>query len=250
MNCPTCNAALGEGATACAACGWKKSGSKIWLWILVIVGALFLICAGIATWGFFKVKGFMGDMTPVMLRGYKLQVLTHAKAHGGELPASLAEVRGGVTVPQGGGQMTVDGNDGQFRDGYMNPVRYTKNADGTFELRSGGPDGVMDNADDSVVAGSVKDSLKVVELEIQLETQRMARNVTVKMAGENNPEIQKIDAVIAQLEKQIAEAKAAGDEEEGGEDGNEPGDGMEGEDGDGTGEGEGDGGSGGGEKDE
>jgi hypothetical protein len=235
MNCPACNASVDDSAKTCAACGWKKSGSSIWIWILAIVGVLGLACAGFLTWGYFKVRGVMADATPMMLHTYRYQVVVHAKANRGILPKVLAEA---VTPGQGAPgtpTVTAKGNSGSNLDGWMNPVRYTPNEDGTFEIRSAGADATMDTADDIAVTGSVKDSLKVLELETRLEALRMGRSALAKFTSADNPELAKADKQIEDLVKEIEEARKAGDDDGGADEGDGEGSGDGTEDGGGAG---------------
>ena len=58
MNCPQCATGLGEGAKACATCGWSASRRTLWIVLGCIFGFLCLVCCGAGTVLYFKMKKF------------------------------------------------------------------------------------------------------------------------------------------------------------------------------------------------
>lgn len=209
MMCPQCNAELGEGAKACAACGWAASKKKIWVILGIVFGVLFLICCGIGTWFMFKMKGIAEsmakDMVPIQALVLRAQVAQYAQKHG-KAPATLEEA---AAEPLQGAkgekiEIKVESN-GMAADMWQRPFRFQANPDRSFEIRSAGVDGTFDNADDVVEKGTLDDDVRALEKEIVARFERMGKDM-VRGLG--------ID--LDKLEKKAREAKP---EEGGGEGG-------------------------------
>ncbi len=186
--CPRCGVALGEGAKACAACGWRSSRGRIWILLGVVFGGMILLCCGGGALVAYQFRGAVeiaqADGTPVLLRLYRLQVVSFA--HGrGALPATLEEA---VAEPLRGkdGKRTsirISNDSGAPMDSWQRTVRYVASPDGSFELRSAGPDGVQDNGDDIVLRGSRGDDLSVLERDLATAAKDLGRRVREAFPG-------------------------------------------------------------------
>jgi len=177
MNCPQCGTGLGEGAKACATCGWTKSRKTLWIVLGCVFGFIFLVCCGVGTFLYFKVKkvveAVQGDIVPLQLSVLHAQVVNYAKVKG-RAPATLEEAASEPLVSQRGERVEIKfQNNDKTADMWGKPFRFAMNADRTFEIRSAGPDGQFDNADDHFEKGSLDDDLQELQKAIQDRTQKM-----------------------------------------------------------------------------
>jgi len=176
VNCPQCNSSLGEGARACAACGWTASRKTLWLVLGISAGVLFLLCCGVGTWFFFTIKKTVErELVPLQLAILRAQVVNYAQKHG-KAPASLAEAASEpVSIKRGNSTTQFQTNDEP--DLWGTRFRLTVEDGGKFEIRSAGPDGKFDNEDDMVETGALDDDLDAVVRAIEERTQRMGEEI-------------------------------------------------------------------------
>jgi hypothetical protein len=163
MQCPQCNTTLGEGAKACATCGWSGSRKTLWIVLGCIAGFLFLVCCGIGTWLFMKGKQFVSgvqeEIVPLTMTLHHAQVANYAQKRG-KAPATLQEAMTETLVIRNGESIKVQTEkNGSAMDAYGRPIRFTMNADRTFEIRSAGKDGAMDTPDDVAEKGTLDDDV-------------------------------------------------------------------------------------------
>jgi hypothetical protein len=171
--CPQCGAQVGEGAKSCAACGWSSSRRTLWIVLGCVFGFLFLLCCGggalVVSWGNKFGKQVQGTVAQIQVKVHRAQVVAFAKKEG-RLPKDLAEsAKAGFKVRQRNrpGRPPIHVDTGtNTSDTWGNPLTYRPAADGTFEIRSSGPDGKVDTADDVVEKGSGADDLDRLEAEI------------------------------------------------------------------------------------
>jgi hypothetical protein len=173
MQCPQCNTVLGEGARACATCGWSASRKTLWIVLGCIAGFFFLVCCGFGTWGFYKAKkgieAIQEDVVPMQLTILNAQVANFAQKKG-KAPATLEEAAAEALVGKNGEKIEINMQNGQkTSDMWGHAIRFTPNADRTFELRSPGKDGVYDNGDDVSRKGTMDDDVQglIKEFEVQ-----------------------------------------------------------------------------------
>ncbi|MCK6482245.1 MAG: hypothetical protein L6R43_19500, partial [Planctomycetes bacterium] len=211
MFCPQCGSQLGEGAKGCAACGWTSSRKTLWIVLGSIFGVLFLLCCGGATWVFFKAKKAVEiaqeKATPITVCYHRVSVINYAKARG-KLPESLAEAAKETLVIEkdkgedgSSGTVKIDmKSGGQDADTWQRPLRYTKNdGDGSFEVRSAGPDGVFDNADDIVERGNLSDDLEAAKKDFERKAKEFGREM-VRGFGFNPDNVEGLEVEPAPLE--------------------------------------------------
>ena len=181
MFCPQCGAGLGEGARGCAACGWAASRKTLWIVLGSIFGLIFLVCCGAGTVVFFKAKKAgeiaMTRLAPEIVFIARVQVLNYAKKHG-SLPENLAKAQEEPLTGKGGEEITFqNGNEIGANDGWGHLLRYSPAKDGTYEVRSSGPDGTMDNADDVVEKGALTDDLEALKVEAAGRVQKAVQDM-------------------------------------------------------------------------
>lgn len=179
MFCPQCGVEAGEGATTCAACGWKKSGSTLWLVLGIVFGFLFLVCCGLGTWGIIKAKkaveAMQDEIVPLQLSILHMQVVNYAKVHG-KAPATLEEAAAEPMVSKEGEKIEIKfQNKGKTADFWQHPIRFTTAPDRSFEVRSAGPDGKFDNADDLVEKGTLDDDIAVLQKDVEARVEKMGK---------------------------------------------------------------------------
>jgi len=166
MNCPQCATGLGEGAKACATCGWSQSRRTLWIVLGCVLGFLLLACCGAGTYllilGKKFAEGAQEEFVPVQVILLRTQVVNYAKVKG-EAPKTLGEAAAVPLVSGTGEKVEIRIESGnQAVDRWQRPFRFTMNPDRTFEVRSSGPDGQFDNADDVFEKGSLDDDLQAV----------------------------------------------------------------------------------------
>jgi hypothetical protein len=172
MNCPQCGTVLGAGAKACAACGWSAGRKTLWIVLGCIAGFFFLVCCGFGTWIFLSFRNIgtyaeeaFGRELPFIAR---VQVVNWAAAHGGRLPESLAQAAEEPIRGAGGKTIRMEtGQHGAAQDIWGTALRYAPAADGTFEVRSAGPDRAFGGADDLVEKGSATEPLAPLKKELK-----------------------------------------------------------------------------------
>ena len=175
MNCPQCNSNLGEGAKACAACGWSSSRKTLWLVLGISAGALFLLCCGVGTWFFFSMKAVVEKELPgLQVVILKAQVVNYAQKHG-KAPENLAQATSEPVLIKKGtnSSSTFQANDGP--DMWGTHHRLTVNADRSFEVRSAGPDKTFDNEDDIAATGTLDDDLQLLVRDIEVKSEEMGK---------------------------------------------------------------------------
>lgn len=177
MNCPQCGTGLGEGAKACATCGWTASRKTLWIVLGCVFGFLFLVCCGAGTFFYFKMKkvveAVQGDIVPLQLSILHAQVVNYAKVKG-QAPANLEEAASEPMVGKGGEKVEIKfQNNDKTADMWQHPFRFTMNPDRSFEIRSSGPDGVFDNPDDLFEKGSLDDDLPALQKAIEERAKKM-----------------------------------------------------------------------------
>jgi len=216
MNCPQGTASLGEGAKGCTSCGWAASKKTLWIVLGSILGVVFLACCGVGTWGFLRFKAaaeaIQDSSTPVVVYYHRVAVLNYARKRG-SLPVTLAQAaeeplqvekhgggagsgeaveggeggegasggEGGAGDPASGGEGSEKftfkmQQNGQDVDGWQRPLRYTVLDETTYEVRSAGKDGVFDNEDDIVEAGSTADDLDAEMKELGRRGEQIGRD--------------------------------------------------------------------------
>lgn len=188
MNCPQCNTTLGEGAKACATCGWSGSRKTLWIVLGCIAGFLFLVCCGVGTWLFMKgkqfVSGMQEDLVPLTITMHHAQVANYAQKKG-KVPATLQEAMSEPLVIRNGESIKVQtGQNGSAMDAYGRPIRFTMNADRTFEIRSPGKDGVMDNADDVAEKGTLDDDVPTLVKRVEDQFRKIQEKAIRTFGGD------------------------------------------------------------------
>lgn len=203
MFCPQCGAALGEGASGCAACGWSSSRRTLWIVLGSVFALLCILCCGGFAFIGMKFKKAAEEMqekaTPAILAYHRLSVLNYAKKRG-SLPDTLAKAAeerlvledhaaggaagdpgdpadpGDPPLPRGKTsikfQMQENGLD---LDSWRRPLRYAPGEAGVYEIRSAGPDGAFDTADDLTVQGSTGDDIGEVTREFHRQSTAIGR---------------------------------------------------------------------------
>jgi hypothetical protein len=172
MNCPQCGTGLGAGAKACASCGWSAGRKTLWIVLGCIAGFFFLVCCGFGTWIFMTVRNIgtyaeeaFGREIPFIAR---LQVVNWAAAHEGKLPESLVRAAEEPIRGAGGKTIRIEAGESQgFHDIWGTALRYVPAPDGSFEVRSAGPDRAFDNGDDLVEKGSASEPLAPLKKELK-----------------------------------------------------------------------------------
>ncbi len=173
MFCPQCGTGLGEGARGCAACGWTSSRKTLWIVLGCIFGGLLLVCCGVGTLFFFRARTALESRNPPLVFLARVQVLQYGKKHG-SLPESLEkawEEPIDVRQEHGGNIRTEEG--GAASDTWGNHLRYSPGKDGSYEVRSAGPDGQFDNADDIVEKGNLSDDLEAMKKEAEVRFEKI-----------------------------------------------------------------------------
>jgi hypothetical protein len=177
MNCPQCGTGLGEGAKACATCGWSASRKTLWIVLGCVFGFLFLVCCGAGTWFWFKIRkaveAVQTDIVPLQIAIYRAQVVNYAKVRG--TPPATLEEAGGVPLKLRSGQ-NLESNQ-RATDVWQNPYRFEMKPDRTFEVRSAGPDKAFDTPDDLHESGSLDDDLEALQTNIHVLSQKMGESV-------------------------------------------------------------------------
>ena len=177
MFCPQCGTQVGEGAKACAACGWTASRRTLWIVLGCICGFVFLVCCGAGTWFFMRarraVEAMQGDIVPLQLAVSRAQVVNYTRIHG-KPPATLEEASSEALVSEKGEKVRIQfQNNQKAADMWGTAFRFTLNADRSFEVRSAGPDGKFDGADDIVEKGRLDDDLAALQKELEARSMRM-----------------------------------------------------------------------------
>jgi hypothetical protein len=185
MTCPQCGTGLGEGAKACATCGWTQSRKTLWIVLGCVFGFLFLVCCGIGTFLYFKVKkvveAVQGDIVPLQLSVLHAQVVNFAKVKG-RPPATLEEAASEPLAGPSGERVEIKfQNNDKTADMWGKPFRFVMNADRTFEVRSAGPDGQFDNADDHFETGNLDEDVQELQKVIQERTRKMGEGAARAM---------------------------------------------------------------------
>lgn len=180
MNCPQCATGLGEGAKACATCGWSASRRTLWIVLGCIFGFLCLVCCGAGTFLYFKMKKVMeavqGDVVPLQVSILRAQVVNFARAKG-KPPATLEEAAGEPMIGRNGEKVEIKfQNDNRTSDMWQRPFRFSVKDDRTFEVRSAGPDGQFDDADDIFEKGSLDDDLPALQEAIKEKGRRLGES--------------------------------------------------------------------------
>jgi len=187
--CPQCGLGLGEGAKGCASCGWKSSSRNVIVILLVVFGILALLCGGMLVWlGIQAKKGlevFAEHGTPVGLLAQKVRVLQYAREKG-SLPKTLGEAADATDEDEESALEVNDEQGRRFLDGWFQAVRYTAREDGTFEIRSGGPDKQMDTADDVVANGTVGEDIAAARAELRRRKKELGKSFQEKFGGKNS----------------------------------------------------------------
>ncbi len=177
MNCPQCGTGLGEGAKACATCGWSQSRRTLWIVLGCVFGFLLLACCGAGTYLFVQGKKFVkaveGEIVPVQIGLLRAQVVNFARVKG-RAPATLEEASAEPLISRTGEKVEIRIENGnRSADRWQRPFRFTMNPDRTFEVRSAGPDGQFDSADDLFEKGSLDDDLQALLKETEDRAKRM-----------------------------------------------------------------------------
>jgi hypothetical protein len=180
MNCPQCGTGLGEGAKACATCGWSKSRKTLWIVLGCVFGFFFLVCCAGGTFIYFKMKKVVeavaGDLVPLQATILHAQVVNYARVKG-KAPATLEEAASEPMISKDGEKVEIKfENNNKTADMWQRPFRFTMNADRSFEIRSAGVDGQFDNADDVFEKGTLDDDLQVLQNEIEVKAKRMGES--------------------------------------------------------------------------
>ncbi len=207
MFCPQCGAALGEGASGCAACGWSSSRKTLWIVLGSVFALLCILCCGGFAFIGMKFKKAAEEMqekgTPAILAYHRLSVLNYAKKRG-SLPDTLAKAAeeklvledhaadgaaggaagdpgdpadpGDPPLPRGKTSIKFRMQEnGLDLDSWQRPLRYAPGEAGVYEIRSAGPDGNFDTGDDLTVQGSTDDDLGDVTREFQRQSTAIGR---------------------------------------------------------------------------
>ncbi len=181
--CPQCGTNLGEDARGCT-CGWRSSRRTLWIVLSIVGGLLVLVCGGCLTISWLAIRGLQAHATPALLLQYRIQVVQYARTHGGVLPGTLEAALADPVEPPGEApgapprrhrRIRLEGGGGRAVDSWLRGVRYTVRADGTFEIRSAGPDGAMDGPDDVVEVGRPGEDLDALGKELERRFEEVGR---------------------------------------------------------------------------
>jgi hypothetical protein len=188
MQCPQCNTELGEGAKACATCGWSASKKTLWIVLGSIAAFIFLVCCGLGTWGYMKAKkvveAVQGDITPLQIKLLHAQVANYAQKKG-RAPATLEEAAAEPLVGKSGEKVQINmQSNNKAADMYGHAIRFTQNPDRSFEVRSAGKDGTFDNGDDVFEKGTLDDDLNALIAEIEVLGKKMRDSVVRAFGGD------------------------------------------------------------------
>jgi hypothetical protein len=182
MFCPQCGVELGGEAKSCASCGWSASRKTLWITIGCILGGLFLICCGIGTWGFLRMKRVAEQVaTPLQVLYCRVAVVNYAKAHDGTLPDNLQAAMQEPLEGKQGEQIKVQFDNSKMKNGevpdiFGTALRYVKGADGAFEVRSAGKDKAFDTADDVFEKGKAGEDLDALKKQLDSRAQDEFKN--------------------------------------------------------------------------
>ncbi len=181
MACPQCGTEIGEGAKSCATCGWKASKKTLWIVLGCVAGFFLLVCCGIGTFAFLKMKkavqGMQGDIVPIQLTVLHAQVSNYAQKKG-KAPATLDEASAEPILSKSGERVHNDfENTARSGDAWGHPYRFVSRPDRTFEIRSAGPDGQYDNGDDVVEKGALDDDVPNLMMEAEAKKKKMAEGI-------------------------------------------------------------------------
>ncbi|MHC4923709.1 MAG: zinc ribbon domain-containing protein [Planctomycetota bacterium] len=197
-NCPQCNTQLGEGAKSCAACGWTRSKSKIWIILGSIFGVLALLCCAGMAWigakGMKVAEVVQTKGTVVQLKRLKVQVLSWSAKNDG-LPDDLTVVMSeavDVELDQetrdASAKVNVQTAEGNM-DMWQTAIQYTKNEDGSFELRSAGADQAFNTEDDFVEAVAASETLAAAKDDLRVHMKELVEAMKAVMEDEFGVEI-------------------------------------------------------------
>ena len=180
MACPQCGTEIGPEAKACTACGWTKSRRTLWITLGCIFGGLFLICCGIGTVLVLRVKRIAEEGVPPMhVLLLRVQVVNYAKNHGGVLPDTLDKAAAEPLKDDSGGDVKFEIKGGRnndvLTDMWDTVIRYTRNPDGSFEVRSAGKDKAFDNADDFFEKGRADEDLAALKKVFQTRAEEQVK---------------------------------------------------------------------------
>ncbi len=186
MGCPQCGTELGAGAKACGTCGWKASKKTLWIVLGCIAGFFLLVCCGIGTVAFLKMKkavqGMQGEMAPLQMIVLRAQVANYAQKKG-KPPATLEEAASEPILSKSGERVAIDvQSNGRGTDVWGHPFRFSCSTDRTFQIRCAGPNGQYEDADDVVEKGTLDDDVPNLLMEFESRKQKMGEGI-VKSFG-------------------------------------------------------------------